>query len=91
MEIIPSLTPAFRRGYRVQWEEKQNTHVMLYPEGMAKLNESAAAILHCVDGKSTIDAISAGFRAQFPDAQGIEDDVLAFFAAAYQQKWLTFS
>ncbi|HBQ81209.1 MAG TPA: pyrroloquinoline quinone biosynthesis peptide chaperone PqqD, partial [Erwinia persicina] len=27
----------FRRGYRLQWEEVQNCHVILYPEGMAKL------------------------------------------------------
>ena len=36
---------AFRRGYRLQWEAAQDSHVILYPEGMAKLNETAAAIL----------------------------------------------
>lgn len=35
---------AFRRGYRLQWEAAQESHVILYPEGMAKLNETAAAI-----------------------------------------------
>ncbi len=30
---------AFRRGYRLQWEAAQESHVILYPEGMAKLNE----------------------------------------------------
>ena len=40
-----NLIPAFRRGYRMQWEAAQNSHVVLYPEGMAKLNETATAIL----------------------------------------------
>ncbi|PPS58457.1 pyrroloquinoline quinone biosynthesis peptide chaperone PqqD [Pantoea sp. BRM17] len=38
-----TLIPAFRRGYRLQWEAAQQSHVVLYPEGMAKLNETAAA------------------------------------------------
>ena len=29
---------AFRRGYRLRWEAAQESHVILYPEGMAKLN-----------------------------------------------------
>ncbi|WP_302789693.1 pyrroloquinoline quinone biosynthesis peptide chaperone PqqD, partial [Escherichia coli] len=44
MTLNPEHTPVFRRGYRLQWEQVQNSHVILYPEGMAKLNDSAAAI-----------------------------------------------
>jgi len=35
--INEHITPMFRRGYRLQWEEVQGCHVILYPEGMAKL------------------------------------------------------
>ena len=45
---------AFRRGYRLQWEAAQESHVILYPEGMAKLNETAAAILELVDGRRDV-------------------------------------
>ena len=50
---------AFRRGYRLQWEAAQESHVILYPEGMAKLNETAAAILELVDGRRDVAAIIA--------------------------------
>ncbi|EOK5619387.1 pyrroloquinoline quinone biosynthesis peptide chaperone PqqD, partial [Escherichia coli] len=49
-----TLIPAFRRGYRLQWEAAQESHVVLYPEGMAKLNETAAAILELVTGKQDV-------------------------------------
>ncbi|MFL6613691.1 MAG: pyrroloquinoline quinone biosynthesis peptide chaperone PqqD, partial [Pantoea agglomerans] len=62
---------AFRRGYRMQWEAAQDTHVVLYPEGMAKLNETAAAILELVDGKQDIAAIIATLDSRFPEAGGV--------------------
>ena len=33
--------PRFRRGFRFQWEPAQESYVLLYPEGMVKLNGSA--------------------------------------------------
>ena len=40
--VSRTAVPAFRPGYRLQWEAVQNAHVLLYPEGMVKLNDSAA-------------------------------------------------
>jgi pyrroloquinoline quinone biosynthesis protein D len=37
--------PAIDRKFRLQWEAAQNAHVLLYPEGMIKLNASAGEIL----------------------------------------------
>ena len=31
--------------YLFRWEEPQQAHVLLYPEGVVKVNESGAAIL----------------------------------------------
>lgn len=81
---------AFRRGYRMQWEASQDTHVVLYPEGMAKLNETAAAILELVDGKQNIAAIIATLNSRFPEAGGVGADVLEFLQSAYEQKWIQF-
>ena len=36
--------PAIAAGMRLQWESAQEAHVLLYPEGMVKLNGSAGAI-----------------------------------------------
>ncbi|WP_148875893.1 pyrroloquinoline quinone biosynthesis peptide chaperone PqqD [Serratia marcescens] len=90
MTLNPEHTPVFRRGYRLQWEQVQNSHVILYPEGMAKLNDSAAAILQLVDGNTTLNGIIAQLNARFPGAEGLADDVLDFFQRAYEQKWVTF-
>lgn len=90
MTLTPEQTPLFRRGYRLQWEQAQNSYVILYPEGMAKLNDSAAAILQLVDGHTTLEGIIAQLNARFPDAGGLADDVLEFFLRAYEQKWVIF-
>lgn len=90
MQIQPGQTPLFRRGYRLQWEAAQDCHVILYPEGMAKLNESASAILTLVDGSKSVADIVAELEAQYPDADGLKEDVLEFLVQAYEQKWVIF-
>ncbi|MEY7567221.1 pyrroloquinoline quinone biosynthesis peptide chaperone PqqD [Klebsiella pneumoniae] len=80
---------AFRRGYRLQWEAAQESNVILYPEGMAKLNETAAAILELVDGRRDVAAIIAMLNERFPEAGGVDDDVIEFLQIACQQKWIT--
>ena len=80
--------PTFRRGYRLQWEPAQESHVVLYPEGMAKLNETATAILELVDGRRDAAEIISTLDERFPEAGGVGDDVLEFLQAAVEQKWI---
>ncbi|WP_217551278.1 pyrroloquinoline quinone biosynthesis peptide chaperone PqqD, partial [Pantoea sp. GbtcB22] len=75
-------------GYRMQWEAAQDSHVVLYPEGMAKLNETAVAILELVDGKQDVAAVVATLDARFPDAGGVGDDVKEFLQSPIEQKWI---
>ncbi len=82
--------PTFRRGYRMQWEAAQDRHVVLYPEGMATLNETASAILELVDGKQDIATIVATLDERFPEAGGVGADVKEFLQSAYEQKWIQF-
>jgi len=44
MNVFPD-KPTLSRLFRLQWEEAQNSYVLLYPEGMVKLNQSAGEIL----------------------------------------------
>ena len=83
-----NLIPAFRRGYRMQWEPAQDSHVVLYPEGMAKLNETATAILELVTGKQDVAAIITTLNNRFPEAGGVDDDVKEFLQSAIEQKWI---
>ncbi|MDY7220340.1 pyrroloquinoline quinone biosynthesis peptide chaperone PqqD [Denitrificimonas sp. JX-1] len=80
--------PRLRRGYRFQWEPAQGCHVLLYPEGMVQLNDSAAHILKLVDGNHSIGQIIAQLQVQFPSAADLSDDVLIFMETAYARFWL---
>lgn len=81
--------PHIANHFRLQWEEVQNAYVLLYPEGMVKLNESAGEILSRCNGKATIAEIIAALTEKFPEAneQDIQQDVLEFFADAINQRW----
>jgi pyrroloquinoline quinone biosynthesis protein D len=79
--------PAIRHGFRLQWEPAQNAHVMLYPEGMIKLNASAAEILRRCDGSHTVEEIIAELERVFQMA-GLKDEIGQFLTAAAGHGWL---
>ena len=83
--------PRLRLGFRFQWEPAQNAHVLLYPEGMVRLNDSAGAVLKQVDGQRTVADIVAILEQQFPDAGSLVDDVSGFLKDAEQQRWILLS
>ncbi|MFC6805110.1 pyrroloquinoline quinone biosynthesis peptide chaperone PqqD [Methylophaga thalassica] len=51
--------PVLALGYRFQWEPAQDCYVLLYPEGMVKLNPAAGEILKRVSEKSKLSASSS--------------------------------
>ncbi|QTF92038.1 pyrroloquinoline quinone biosynthesis peptide chaperone PqqD [Halomonas sp. BM-2019] len=79
-----------RPGWRLQWEEHQQRHVLLYPEGMVQLNASAGAILGQLDGRRDVDAVIRALEADYPEAPAgaIAVDVHAFLIEAVQQGWI---
>lgn len=82
--------PRLRRGFRFQWEPVQKGHVLLYPEGMIQLNESAALILQQVDGQRTLGEMITALRRQFPDAPDLAADVQQFMEVAHDNFWLEY-
>lgn len=85
--IADSVKPLIGRGFRLQWEPAQNAHVLLYPEGMVKLNESAGAVMSRCDGERTVAEIVADLESAY-GASGLSADVTAFVALAVEKKWL---
>lgn len=73
--------------YRLQWEEVQKSWVLLYPEGMVKLNGSAGEIMQRLDGAKTVQAVVTELETQF-DATGLALDVLDFLSIARRQGWV---
>jgi len=80
-------TPRVAAMFRLQWEEVQQSWVLLYPEGMVKLNGSAGEIMQRIDGKKTIAQLIVELETAF-DATGLQADVLAFLDIAIAQGWV---
>jgi len=89
MSFDRSKVPSWRPGYRFQYEPAQQGHVLLYPEGMIKLNETAALIGGLIDGERDVAAIIAELDKQFPGVPELGDDVEQFMEVAREQHWLT--
>ena len=79
--------PELARQYRFQWEPAQQSHVLLYPEGMIKLSGSAGEILKRIDAKASIGAIIADLERAFPGAD-LRADVLQFLKEAHAKGWI---
>ena len=82
--------PRVARHFRLQWEEAQNTWVLLYPEGMVKLNQSAGEILKRCDGSRSVPEIVADLETAFKTG-GLAGDVDAFLTMAEAQNWIVWS
>jgi pyrroloquinoline quinone biosynthesis protein D len=79
--------PRIGPGFRLQWEAAQDAFVLLYPEGMVKLNGSAGEIMKRCDGQRTVCDIVADLEQAF-NTRGLEPDVLAFVSMAAEKRWL---
>lgn len=86
-ELAGTARPAIPRGLKLQWEAAQEAHVLLYPEGMVKLNGSAGAILSRCDGVRTLADIVADLEQSY-GTTGLGGDVSAFVALALERGWL---
>ena len=80
-------TPRVSKRFRLQWEEAQQAWVLLYPEGIVKLNQSAGEILRRCDGVSSVADVVADLEQAFATA-GLEADVVAFLELARKQQWI---
>ena len=74
--------------HRFQWEEAQNCYVILFPEGMVKLNGGAGEVLNLVDGKRAVADIVKELKAKFPDAPDLDQDIIGMLELAIEKAWL---
>ncbi len=80
---VPAIPPLFR----LQWEDAQQSYVLLFPEGMIKLNRSGGEILRLCDGRLTQGGVITELNAAF--GQDVGGDVRAFLALATEKGWVT--
>ena len=86
-EIARDRPIAIAPGFRLQWEDSQGAHVLLYPEGMVRLSESAGAILSRCDGERTLDGVLDSLHEAFPGAD-LNADVIEFVTIALEKGWI---
>ena len=79
LEIVPT--------FRVQWEEVQNCYVVLYPEGMVKLSQSAGEIMKRIDGEKSVSNIIDDISNIFEEAD-VKEDVMKFLGVVYGNGWI---
>lgn len=73
--------------FRFQWEDAQQAFVLLYPEGMVRLNSTAGTILDRCDGTRSVDDIIGELQVCYPGAE-IDNEVLEFLATALDKGWI---
>jgi pyrroloquinoline quinone biosynthesis protein D len=83
---VPS-QPKLSRLFKLQWEPAQDSYVLLYPEGMVKLNQSAAEILKRCDGERDKMAIANDIESSFA-LTGLQADVDQFLSVASERGWV---
>ena len=85
--ISRAAIPRIARLYRFQWEPAQEAFVLLFPEGMVKLNDTAGEILRRCNGEHTAAEIVADLERAF-NSSDIGPDVDAFLAEATESGWI---
>lgn len=88
MQLEKSL--AINKHFQLQWEEKQNCFVLLYPEGMVQLSQSAGEIMNLCDGKNTTIDITNALEEKF-NLVGLLNDVKEFLEDAMNRKWVIYN
>lgn len=86
-EVVLPQHPRLNRRFRLQYEEAQLRHVLLYPEGMVQLNDTAAEILKRCKGEHTLDEIVADLESAFR-VQGIGPQVRSLLEEGMRRGWI---
>ena len=86
LQALPPF-PKLSRLYRMQYEQVQSAWVLLYPEGMVKLNDSSAEILRRCNGERSIEAMVADLQILF-NVKGIAPQVRELLQEGMRRGWI---
>jgi pyrroloquinoline quinone biosynthesis protein D len=87
--IAPAQRPEIHPLFLFRWEESQDGYVLLYPEGVVKLNPTAGEILKRCTGETTVEQLIEQLQAQFagPPEQ-VEQGVRKFLEVSHAKGWI---
>jgi pyrroloquinoline quinone biosynthesis protein D len=76
--------PRLVTGARLRYDEVREEHMLLIPEGVVRLNPTAAEVLELCDGERSLDDIVGAVSARYEGAE-VRDDVLELVDAMAQK------
>ena len=72
------------KHYKFQYEKLKKSHVLLYPEGVITLNNTAADILKLCDGTNTSEDIKNKLLSKYNSIEGLDE----FIDDALKNNWI---
>ena len=88
MMLDTTKTLSFSPFLRLQWEEAQQKHVILYPEGIVELNVPSTEILKLCDGAHNAEDILVELEEKFKQS-GLKNDIFGFLEVAIENGWVS--
>ena len=76
--------PRLATGARLRYDEVREEHLLLIPEGVVRLNPTAAEVLGLCDGERSLDDIAGVLSARY-DGADVRDDVVELVDAMAQK------
>ena len=76
--------PRLVTGARLRYDEVREEHQLLIPEGVVRLNASAAEVLELCDGARSLDDIVGALSERY-DGADLREDVVELVAAMEQR------
>lgn len=73
-----------------RWEASQNAHVLLYPEGVVKLNDTGAIILEHCTGDNTVEQVINIITEKYDgsDRELVATGVIKFLEVSNGKGWI---
>ena len=76
--------PRLATGARLQYDDVREEHLLLIPEGVVRLNATAAEVLGLCDGERSLDDIVGALSERY-DGADLGDDVRGLVQAMAQK------
>ena len=76
--------PRLVTGARLRYDDVREEHQLLIPEGVVRLNPTAAEVLELCDGERSLDEIVSALSARY-DGFDLRDDVQGLLDAMTQR------
>lgn len=73
--------------YLFRWEESQRSYILLYPEGVVKLNKTAGEILKRCGGEMSVRELIEDMKTHFA-GDDVESGILKFLGVSHAKGWV---